>query len=60
MSLSRRTFLKLSAGTAAASVFGGLGINLASAEDRAALTKFEDTKKNTYEGRSANKPLPED
>lgn len=47
MSLTRRTFLKLSAGTADATVFGGLGINLASAKDRAALTKFEDTEVTT-------------
>lgn len=47
MSLTRRTFLKLSAGTAAATAFGGLGINLARAEERAELTRFTDTEVST-------------
>ncbi len=47
MSLTRRTFLKMTAGTSAAAAFGGLGFSLASVAARAEIAKFAATKMTT-------------
>lgn len=47
MEVSRRSFLKLTAGTAASTAFCGLGISLAKAEEKAKIAKFVDTKEST-------------
>lgn len=47
MTLSRRHFLKLSAGASAAVAFGGLGFNLAPVAAKAEITKFAGTKLTT-------------
>ena len=47
MSVSRRQFLKLSAGAAAVSAFGGLGLSLKPTEARAQLLKLNWAKQTT-------------
>ena len=47
MTLTRRHFLKLTAGASVATAFGGLGISLAPAVARAEITKFTGTKLTT-------------
>lgn len=47
MALSRRTFIKLSAGSTAALAFGGLGLCLAPVAARAEIAKFTATKVTT-------------
>lgn len=47
MSLKRRTFLKLTAGTASAAAFSGLGISLSSAEATTEIAKFKGTRLTT-------------
>lgn len=44
MGFTRRTFLKMSAGTMAATAFSGLGISLSQAKEKAGIAKFENTK----------------
>ncbi len=47
MAVSRRSFLKLSAGATIASAFGGMGVSLAPVEARAEILKFAKTKVTT-------------
>ncbi len=47
MELSRRSFLKFSAGATVASAFSGIGVSLAPTQARAAVLKFANTKVTT-------------